>query len=69
MTRDELRRLAISLARRPASVGGYVVTCSRCAQMSETSAMHHTKDCPIAELEAEEAAATKKTAGKFEGEY
>ena len=69
MTRDELRRLAIRLARRVSSVDGYIVSCSQCAQMSESNSMTHTPDCPIAELEAEEAATTTKPAGEYEGEY
>ena len=70
MTRDELRRLAIRLALVE-STDGFDITCQECGRRTwnRRHRHRHTPDCPIAELEAEEAAAATKPAGKFEGEY
>lgn len=51
MTRDELRRLAIRLARRKDRDGD--TYCGECFNDPIDDAKHD-KDCPIAELEAEE---------------
>ena len=71
--RDELRRLAIRLARGYFETGGINhERCNNCREHGEVNAsdslyaMKHTPGCPIAKLEAEEAATT--TAGNFEGE-
>ena len=70
MTRDEMRRLAIRLAMTAqGSFGEYPVACRACMHDGPSAALRHRAHCPIAELEAEEAATTAKPAGKFEGEY
>ncbi len=63
---DELRRLAISLAMTERHGG---MLCRRCCWFSMEDDPRHSPHCPIAALEAEEAAATTKTAGEFEGEF
>jgi hypothetical protein len=63
MKHDELRRLAIRLARRPFETGGINhERCSSCNEFGEVNphdpiyALEHKPNCPIAALEAEEAA-------------
>ena len=73
MNRAELRRLAIRLARHTSEEGGICyVRCRDCEEWTEElradTAVKHTKDCPIAELEAEEAASVKLSIGGVEFE-
>lgn len=56
MEYDELRRLAIRLAKRlPGECPGNF-ECDECGTVVNGMLMDHTPDCPIAALEAEEAA-------------
>lgn len=54
MTRDELRRLAIRLAEHIDRDGD--VYCGECHESDPPYGKSHTPNCPIAALEAEEAA-------------
>ena len=67
MTRDELRRLAIRLARHTDAEGSGF--CGECEAPALFDDPEHAPDCPIAALEAEEAASKAKPAGEFEGEF
>ncbi len=58
MTRDELRRLAIRLAMTKRLDG---MICQHCCWFSMGDDPRHQTDCPIAELEAEEAASKMET--------
>ena len=62
MTYDELRRLAIRLSVHTDLQDQQ--SCGECGGEPK-----HAPDCPIAELEAEEVAATTKPAGEYEGEF
>lgn len=73
----ELRRLAIRLARERVvrMAGSDGVRCNECSSVtwcdglySNVIAMTHDPDCPIAELEAEEAASVKLSVGGVEFE-
>lgn len=73
MKYNELRRLAIRLAIWEEVRGTRMRHCRACDSAAFVceglGELKHKSDCPIAELEAEEAASTVKPAGKYEGEY
>ena len=60
MTHAELRRLAIRLARHIDRDDDYY--CGECKEPAPPHGKGHTPTCPIAELEAEEAAPEKSDA-------
>ena len=67
MKHKGLRRLAIQLAITKLPKGS---SCWHCGRHRWTKGViEHTPNCPIAELEAEEAADATKPKGKFRGEF
>lgn len=63
MNRDELRRLAIRLAKhlRYHQSSPEEDYCMECEMINRRGQSRHGADCPIAELEAEEAASKAKS--------